>query len=83
MKDGVEINVDDTTYELLEMLAVSRRRSIAGLIADLIEEEYERIEPGILQDLRRPGAAIKRLYAAIGRPVPPAFVTDRPRTWLG
>ncbi len=83
MRDEQLVSVDDETYELLEMLAVNRKLTVAQMVIELVEAEYERMEPGSLYDLRRPGAAIKRLYAAAGRPVPAAFLGGRPQSWLG
>ena len=65
--------IDDQLHDLLVMLAMNRDQTVEETVTELIEAEFERIEPGMLDDLRRPGAAIKRLYAATGRPVPPAF----------
>ncbi|ROT33821.1 hypothetical protein [Micromonospora sp. HM5-17] len=65
--------VDGELYELLVMLADYRNQSVVEALTELIEAEFERIEPGLLEDLRGTGAAIKRLYAATGRPVPAAF----------
>jgi|GEM_PF-3443742 hexokinase len=65
--------VDGELYELLVMLADYRNQSVMEALTELVEAEFERIEPGLLEDLRGHGAAIKRLYAATGRPVPAAF----------
>jgi hypothetical protein len=65
--------VDGELHELLLMLAAHREQTPEQTLTALIEAEFDRIEPGMLHDLRSPGAAIKRLYAATGRPVPAAF----------
>ncbi|MGI5211393.1 hypothetical protein [Plantactinospora sp. CA-290183] len=65
--------IEGELHELLVMLANQRNQTPEEIVTELIETEFERIEPGMLDDLRRPGAAIKRLYAATGRPVPEAF----------
>jgi hypothetical protein len=65
-----ELMIDEQAHDLLAMLACDRGQTVEKTLADLIEAEVERVEPGMLADLRRPGAAIKRFYAAIGKPVP-------------
>ncbi|MEQ4300840.1 hypothetical protein ABNF97_05515 [Plantactinospora sp. B6F1] len=74
MDDGERaLVIDGELHDLLVMLANSRNETVGETAARLIEAEFDRINPGMLDDIRRPGAAIKRLYAATGRPVPPAF----------
>ncbi|MEO3815416.1 hypothetical protein [Plantactinospora sp. B24E8] len=65
--------IDGELHDLLVMLANYRNQTPLEAVTELVEAEFERIEPGLLDDLRRPGAAIKRLYAATGRPVPAVF----------
>ncbi|MBE1485821.1 hypothetical protein [Plantactinospora soyae] len=65
--------IEGELHELLVMLAVNRSESAEETVTRLIEAEFDRINPGMLDDIRRPGAAIKRLYAATGRPIPEVF----------
>ncbi|MBF9134578.1 hypothetical protein I0C86_37465 [Plantactinospora sp. S1510] len=74
MDDGERaLVIDGELHDLLVMLASSRDETVAETAARLIEAEFDRINPGMLDDIRRPGAAIKRLYAATGRPIPEVF----------
>ncbi|MDG4790663.1 hypothetical protein O7626_32945 [Micromonospora sp. WMMD1102] len=74
MDDGERaLVIDGELHDLLVMLATARNETVGETVTRLIEAEFDRINPGMLDDIRRPGAAIKRLYAATGRPVPPVF----------
>jgi hypothetical protein len=74
MDDGERaLVIDGELHDLLVMLASSRGETVGETATRLIEAEFDRINPGMLDDIRRPGAAIKRLYAATGRPIPDVF----------
>lgn len=79
MSGDPDVMIGWQTRRLLELLAVERRQTVEQTLSELIEAEVERVEPGLLEELRRPSGAIKRFYAVMGKPVPPGLTATKRR----
>ncbi|MEV0396778.1 hypothetical protein [Polymorphospora rubra] len=69
-----ELVIDADAHHLLAMVARHHGQTMEKALTSMIEAEAERVEPGLVEDMRRPGAAVNRFYAAMSRRVPVTFL---------
>lgn len=73
-----ELVIDADSHHLLVMIARYHGQTLEQALSELIEAEAERVEPGLVEDLRRPGLAVSRFYASMSRRVPITFLESEP-----